>query len=594
MFQTMTSSFLAVLLASVASAQDITSIIGSGNGQGAQKNGYYNSAPTGSNSQQSHSGYTHFDPTATQPITSPGQAMSSQSQGSDPMGALLGGGAPSGNGGGQPSSNGGGHYYDSAPSGGNSQQMGGGQMATNPMQTLLSGMMGGAQQGNNGNYNGGGGIQSAPLVSHGQVNSQVLSLDSKEVVSGLIEAFMHKYTLDKGEKDCLERNVGQLTGDVMGTVGDIVTAIKALIAGHGSLTQGSQGPLVSAGLDSAMKITGLVSSATSLAKGCVHGDALQMLKDTAHHMINGTYLQHRILVNGVDVAHDLADAVVAFEAHDFHRFGADIGTSLRKILLSNSNKATRLPEGVPEEVIIQQTMDGLVSGFFVSGSAIEITDTAHPDVDIRVDLHQCMAGNEAFFKGIWMALWELIAQLSANGMQMFQPHGQQGQPKWAGELMVAMMQFPMALSRCGISGNMQHMLMEAVKTLEDLKVHFTFPQDRIRGEQATQKMAKAVEAWTNWNFEKFGFELGKLFRELVMLAFPQQYSVDASGRLQRMSAEELRCSFSSPLLIISGASISLFVALAVVRTRRSSSQEVPNHMVPMTDIEDGDALELLE
>merc|ERR1719162_2234257 len=409
---------------------------------------------------------------------------------------------------------------------------------------------------------------------------------------------MHKYSLGEAEKACLETNIAQLTGDVMGTVGDIVTAIQALVAGGGKLDGASQGPMISAGLDSAMKITGLVTSASSLAKGCVHGDALQMLKDTAHHLINGTYLQHRFLVNGVDVAHDLADSVVAFEAHDFHRFGADIGTSLRKILLSKSDNATRLPEGVPERVIIQQAMDGLVSGFFVNGAAMEITDTAHPDVDIRVDLHQCMAGNEEFFKGIWMALWQLIAQLSANGMQgiedMFQPHGQEGQPEWEGQLMIAMMQFPMALSRCGINANMQQMIMEAVKSLQDLKVHFTFPDDRIQAEEATQKMAKAVEAWTNWNFEQFGLELGKLFRELVMLAFPRQYSVDASGRLQRMSAVEQPRLFSSPVVIVSGASISLFVALAVVRTRRAVPQELLDHSAPMTDIEDGEDLELVE
>jgi len=289
---------------------------------------------------------------------------------------------------------------------------------------------------------------------------------------------------------------------------------------------------------------------------------------------------------------------VAFEAHDFHRFGADIGTSLRKILLSKSDSATRLPEGVPDRVIIQQAMDGLVSGFFVDGVAMEITDTAHPDVDIKIDLHQCMAGNEAFFKGIWMALWQLIAQLSANGMSgigdMFQPHGQQGQPKWAGGLMVAMMQFPMALERCGINANMQQMLMEAVKSLQDLNVHFTVPQDQIQTEQATKEMAKAVEAWTNWNFKQFGFELGKLFRELVMLAFPQKYSVDASGRLQRISAAEQPRLFSSPVVIVSGASISLFVALAVVRTRRSLPQETSEHMATMSDLEDGDVLELVE
>jgi len=605
MFQGMMSTCLALVLAAVASAQDIQSQLqqaaaasaqashDAGYGQGGQNDGYgvapqgglVNSiptavgptaaptaAPTAVRAPQPQQPGLQFDPNAAQPITNPNQAMTAQ--GAPPQAPQFGNSQPQpqgGNAGVQPST-------------------GGGQMV-NPMQTLLGGLTNTLGNQGGGSFNqggGGGGFQSAPLVSHGQVNSQVLSTDSQEVISGLIEAFMHKYQLAAGEKACLETNIGQLTGSVMGVIADVATAIKALIAGHGSIQADGQGPLISAGMDSAMKITGLVGSATSLAKGCVHGDALQMLKDTAHHMINGTYLQRRFLVNGVDIAHGLADAVVSFEAHDFHKFGADIGTTLRKILLSDANGATRLPEGIPDEVIIQKTTDGLMEGFFVRGSGMEITDTADSSVRIHVDLHQCMAGktNEAFFKELWQAAWHIIAKLSAHGIgggpmqNPFAGNGQ-GQPKWAGDLMIAMMQFPMVLSNCGMQANMQHMLMEAMQTIGDLKVHFVFPQDRIQAEDATNKMAKAVTAWTNWNFEQFGFELGKIFRELIMLAFPQKFSMDASGRIQA-ALEEPRSSLS-PLMVIGGASISLFVVLSMVRTRRSLPKELPEHMVPMTD-----------
>merc|ERR1719162_1617425 len=114
-----------------------------------------------------------------------------------------------------------------------------------------------------------------------------------------------------------------------------------------------------------------------------------------------------------------------------------------------------------------------------------------------------------------------------------------------------MVGFPMALKKCGVSANMQTMLMEAIKTLNDLKVEFHFPQETaeaaeaLRTNEVAEKMAQAVEAWTNWDFKQFGYELGKLFRELVILAFPQKYSVDVSGRLQRMSAGEEPRAFSS-------------------------------------------------
>jgi len=234
-----------------------------------------------------------------------------------------------------------------------------------------------------------------------------------------------------------------------------------------------------------------------------------------------------------------------------------------------------------------------MAGFFVNGEALEITDSARPDVDIRVDLHRCVAGNAAFFKEIWMALWNVIARLSAHTLgadmkNMFAQKGG-GQPKWAGELMIAMMQFPQALGNCGITMNMQHMLMEAIQTLGNLQIHFTFPQDQVEAGKATDEMAQAVTAWTNWNFKLFGQKLGVVFRQLVMLAFPQKYSIDASGRLQAKLERPEKD--SSPVMIIAGASISMLVAFALVRTRRSMSQELPENMVAMRDIEDGEEVE---
>merc|ERR1719262_1332581 len=113
-------------------------------------------------------------------------------------------------------------------------------------------------------------------------------------------------------------------------------AVKALIKSKGAVKKNAAGNLIGAGIDSAMKIISLVTSSMSLIKNCVHGDALVFLNMTAHHMIDGKYLEDRFIVNGVDIAHSLADTIVAYEAHDFHRLGTDVGLTLRKILLSNA------------------------------------------------------------------------------------------------------------------------------------------------------------------------------------------------------------------------------------------------------------------
>lgn len=196
---------------------------------------------------------------------------------------------------------------------------------------------------------------------------------------------------------------------------------------------------------------------------------------------------------------------------------------------------------------------------------------------MAVDLHKCIAGNSAFFKELWLAAWNLIAQLSLNGQQ----HGlgvnqTQGQPKWEGELMVAMMQFPTALTKCGVSQDVQTMFTDAIKSLQDIKVQFKLPTEHFHAIDATERMAKAIEAWTTFNFEAFGYELGVLLRELVVLAFPHKYKSDASGRLVKYSqfrtvsvADRKTSSVTAATAIIGGAAASLLVAFAAVRVRRT-------------------------
>merc|ERR1712216_118343 len=172
--------------------------------------------------------------------------------------------------------------------------------------------------------------------------------------------------------------------------------------------------------------------------------------------------------------------------------------------------AVRLPEGMPDKVIIQKATDGLMRGFFVPGSMLAITDQAKPDVDVVINLHQCVAGNSGFFKQLWMSAWDLIAQLSLNGVQhgLFYSTGKDGgQPKWEVELMGAMIQFPMALEKCGLSTDMQTMLTDAIQSLKDVNVKLKIPTGQHATPNTADIMAKAVKDWTNWDFEGFGYQM---------------------------------------------------------------------------------------
>lgn len=383
-----------------------------------------------------------------------------------------------------------------------------------------------------------------------------ISQESHEIVEGIITEFMNRYSLAPGEKRCLDDNIATLAADVVGTVEDMVKGIKTII--HAKKTTGSvnlqgqeQGQLVSAGLDGSMKLTSLVTMSTSLLKNCVKGDALEMLKKTGRHFINMKYIGHRLLVSGVDIARHLSDAIIAYEAKDWNKLGRDIGVALRKIFMSHTESGSRLPEGVPEEVIIEKTFAGLMNGFFVRNSGVIITDSAVPDLDIKIDLHRCIAGNHEFFKEAWLALWNLISQLSTNeNIKMGKVHsindllnsgkGHGQQPKWMGELMVAMMQIPTAIGRCNIGEESQEAMADAMRSLEYLQVHFLSPEHKITSDEATRRMAVAIQAWTNWDFEGFGRQIGILLREFVLLMYPagnskyaQQYIIDETGRLRR-------------------------------------------------------------
>jgi len=400
---------------------------------------------------------------------------------------------------------------------------------------------------------------------------------SSMIASGMVEAFMHKQHLLPGEKSCLEDSVSQLTGDLVGTGQDVIDAIRALTNGAAG-KPGAASKNNVAGVDAALKLTYLVSSVATLWKNCVQDDALRKLNETAHHLFDMKYLGHRLLVSGVDIADSLVDSILSFEGHDYYRFGDDIGTILRKVLLSNSTHGAQLPEGVPENEVIQQTSEGLIDGFFAGGSSMEITDSAHPDVDIRLDLHRCIGGNEPFFKQVFLSIWNAFAMFSANGEQHgLQDTSKAGSPQWTNELMLALMQLPSALERCDIDIETQGMLMESIQTLGQVHAHIDFPKGKASMDEVSKRIVKAVNYWERWDFKKFGDELGVMLREFVLMVYPMKYSVDRSGSLRRQRSWThffIRCApgITPGFLILSllGASLTVCIGLVVVRRMRST------------------------
>jgi len=366
-----------------------------------------------------------------------------------------------------------------------------------------------------------------------------MSEDATLAVSGIVEAFMHRLKLMPGEEKCLEKNVGRLAGDVMGAGEQVVDNVKD-IAAHNA-------DVANMGLEAGSRLMAIMTVVQELMASCVKGDAFTALKQIAHHLGNVTYIKRHLVVNGVDIAHFLADSVVAFEDKRFHRFGEDIGGAFRQVLLSKASGHDVLPEGMPEDEVIQRASEGLMRGFFVRGADIRITDSyAKTPVDIDIDLHKCITGNSDFFKMFWESSWHLIARMAANktqhrdsgkGLYAAKLPGNPAQlppmTAWLSELGTSIVGIPVVLQRCGLGLKQAKMLWDAVKSIKHMHARADWPEENVKAKDITESMARAVSAWTAWDFEGFGFDLGSLLRETLLMIFPQLYWVDDSGRLRR-------------------------------------------------------------
>jgi hypothetical protein len=345
----------------------------------------------------------------------------------------------------------------------------------------------------------------------------------------------------------------------------------------------------------------------------------------AHQLRNLTFVKHRFIVNGVDIAEALAHSIVAWEHKQYYKFGTDIGTALRKIFLSKATGASKLPEGFPESRVMEEATEGLLQGFFARGSTLTLTDAADPEIFIQVNLNKCISGNKRFFHDVWEAIWALVGKISANngesrehvdktsstsgeyGTQAgemsanSQGYGEQGAqglpptPAWARslspiqkshdesfnhELAIALMQVPRALMNCNVNQRTQQMLFEAMSSLNSTHIAFNFSGSQSKPSDVGGLLAAAVSYWADYDFKHFGVQVGVLLREVVMAAFPQKYAIDSSGRL-RLTPRRL----SSPGMLAAFFGCASCAVLATLVALRSAKRR--HDTLAFSDIENG-------
>lgn len=175
--------------------------------------------------------------------------------------------------------------------------------------------------------------------------------------------------------------------------------------------------------------------------------------------------------------------------------------------------------------------------------------------------------------------------------------GGPGTPKsdsmWADELLLVLVKFPAAMHRCGIGKGTQQMFLDAVHSLRYVHVNPVFPRDDTQELKSTDGIiAKALRAWSEKDYPKFGRQLGRLLRRQLVLTFPKKYSVDSAGRLRRKFLRDPghtlgvvpnilagRQSFPMFVAVIGGCAVSIVVGLLAVRyiwliTRKCGERDI--------------------
>lgn len=284
----------------------------------------------------------------------------------------------------------------------------------------------------------------------------------------------------------------------------------------------------------------MISVAQQVVKDCLHHDALEALDRAAAHMQNVQYVSGHLMANGQDIVGELARSVTAYKAKEYRNFGTDLGTALRKVLLSKVEPGQHLPEGLPGKDVIANITTGLLRGLFGEGAKLDIRipgDLDRAPSSIHIDLHRCITKNLFFFQAVFQELMWFYARSAAGTLE------KKEEVQWSTAVAFTMMKVPQALDRCNLGPKEQEMLEDAIKGMaskgEAIDLDVKMPDTKgISSDRLEKHLAITVQDWATQQWSTFGRDLGKLLQELAITVYERKYVLDSKGILRR--AEEQR------------------------------------------------------
>mmetsp|Transcript_34193 Transcript_34193/g.86490 ORF Transcript_34193/g.86490 Transcript_34193/m.86490 type:complete len:561 (-) Transcript_34193:74-1756(-) len=470
---------------------------------------------------------------------------------------------------------------------------------------------------------------------------------AQDIVSSFVQAFLNRQGLEQSELDCLSAQTGQAAGNVMIMSSNAVSLVEKVMGKHisvkglpshaapqkkvsglvdsvagsiasevdaigshavgkagsqsvetlnlfygerrrlqeGSASSVASSPFLMLEVGASMKQ--LLDAMRQVAKECLRSDGQQSFERAALHMQSLSYMSGHLVANGADVVTEIADAAVAFRQHDHEKFGHDLGVALRKVVLTHSTDAS-LPEGLPDKKTLANISEGLLRGFFGSGSELDMRLKHDPEV-VRIDLHQCVGDNLEFFQDIWKKSMYFFAQRAMQNPLAAKSEDEK--VEWGSALAYDMLELPEALRKCDLTVEQEEMLMDSIKALGNgVQLHVQMPGADESSDAVADEMARSVKDWAHTRWYDFGSDLGKMLQGLTTTVYAQKYSLDAHGVLRKNLLQDLAMAGSGgqsgrlPTAFLALAALVAPALLVVRRLRQQRHDYQPAFLVTSAEV----------
>jgi len=451
--------------------------------------------------------------------------------------------------------------------------------------------------------------------------------DASEVVEGIVEAFLNKQRLAPGEVQCLKQGSRDIASDVMTVAQHIVMLTQKLLGmrevvpglekyGVSGQTSEKHSPsptpapppppiatpmyaerrlqsenLMTASaviMEFGFSMQKVAALSHQIVHTCLRKDGLEAMETAAEHFMDMEYMGEHVIVNGADVCAELADGVAEWNGGNRIEFGHQLGTALRKVILSSKNITGKLPKGnIPSSAILVNITSAFLESFFGPGMMLEVhlfSDGSQED-HFRVNLHKCFGENADVLEKIWSSIVVVYgkaakrrrdANLGKTAEQQ-EEDVQSEKDEFKKVLAYNLVQLPTILEKCHVSKERQEMLKGAFTGLgydDGMTFGFRGVKERSDAEEENQ-LARSIRSWEDLQKDgglSFGHELGKFTQGLITTMFPQKYSTDELGNLVEHTpgVKVLPFALLGCLVLL----VSLFAFVFIRRRRPSIAQLV--------------------